>query len=150
MFTPDAHVDHTAATMSEICYSMKCRAPGRRGYYRAGPALEGTPCGPGTICEAGKCVTNTVSPGAAKPAAWSEWSAPGSCKSGCITRARGYTSKTRVCLKQSPVGVESVCPGPTTETALCSGASCTSTSTPQAWAVTQCRAFLKVVQTDLP
>ena len=44
MFTPDAKLDHTMA-LKDICYSLKCRAADRRGYYRAGPALEGTPCG---------------------------------------------------------------------------------------------------------
>ena len=38
-------MDHDAEDMETICYSLKCRAQGRRGYYRAGPALEGTPCG---------------------------------------------------------------------------------------------------------
>ena len=38
-------MDHDADDMENICYALKCRTKGRRGYYRAGPALEGTPCG---------------------------------------------------------------------------------------------------------
>ena len=45
MMDTNAYPDHSMADMPDICYSIKCRAPGRRGYYRAGPALEGTPCG---------------------------------------------------------------------------------------------------------
>ena len=41
----DVRMDHDAEDMEDICYSLKCRAQHRRGYYRAGPALEGTPCG---------------------------------------------------------------------------------------------------------
>ena len=57
-----------------MCYSIKCRTPKREGdttvkrlsdkflcsvgYYRAGPALEGTACGDGFWCRAGKCVKN--------------------------------------------------------------------------------------------
>ena len=41
----DVRMDHEGEAMKDICYSLKCRTTGRRGYYRAGPALEGTPCG---------------------------------------------------------------------------------------------------------
>ena len=54
MFSPDARLDHTMADIEDICFSLKCRAPGRRGYYRAGPALEGTPCGTNKICHEGE------------------------------------------------------------------------------------------------
>ena len=40
-----SRMDHDADDMENICYALKCRTKGRRGYYRAGPALEGTPCG---------------------------------------------------------------------------------------------------------
>ena len=45
MHCNDVRMDHDAEDMENICFSLKCRAQGRRGYYRAGPALEGTPCG---------------------------------------------------------------------------------------------------------
>ena len=38
-------MDHDSDDMENICFSLKCRANDRRGYYSAGPALEGTPCG---------------------------------------------------------------------------------------------------------
>ena len=41
----DVRMDHDADDMENVCISLKCRGKGRRGYYRAGPALEGTPCG---------------------------------------------------------------------------------------------------------
>ena len=33
-----------------MCYSIKCRTSRREGYYKAGPALEGTACGEGKWC----------------------------------------------------------------------------------------------------
>ena len=38
-------MDHDADDMENICVSLHCRANGRRPWYSAGPALEGTPCG---------------------------------------------------------------------------------------------------------
>ena len=111
MFTNDAHMDHTESNMKDICYSMKCRSPGRRGYYRAGPALEGTPCGRDLICHQGECVKNTISPGVTNTANWSEWSGTGTCESGCIPRSQGFIKKTRICNKKSPVTINSICPG---------------------------------------
>merc|ERR1719225_273051 len=51
MKTRYARMDHDAEDMETICYSLKCRAQGRRGYYYSGPALEGTPCGTNMICQ---------------------------------------------------------------------------------------------------
>ena len=110
MFTNDAHMDHTQSDMKNICYSMKCRSPGRRGYYRAGPALEGTPCGQDMICHASECVKNNISPGVTNTAIWSDW-ASGTCQSGCITRSKGFSIRTRTCKKNSPVSFKSICPG---------------------------------------
>ena len=50
MFTSEARMDHGAHNLHEICHSLRCRAQGLRGYYRAGPALEGTPCGADKVC----------------------------------------------------------------------------------------------------
>merc|ERR1719249_70978 len=91
-------MDHGAHNLHEICHSLKCRAQGLRGYYRAGPALEGTPCGADKVCNSGKCVKNTISPGVTSAAHWSEWTTS-ECKSGAssaakVTRRRlGHASK---------------------------------------------------------
>ena len=53
MFTSEARMDHGAHNLHEICHSLRCRAQGLRGYYRAGPALEGTPCGADKVCNSG-------------------------------------------------------------------------------------------------
>merc|ERR1712012_879155 len=41
---------------SERCQTIKCSRPGRRGYRRAGPGLEGTECGHRKWCRSGNCV----------------------------------------------------------------------------------------------
>lgn len=35
---------------SEVCYNLQCKTPHRSGFYFAGPALDGTPCGSGKVC----------------------------------------------------------------------------------------------------
>jgi len=143
MFTNDAHMDHTQSDMHKICYSMKCRSPGRRGYYRAGPALEGTPCGQEKICHQGECVKNTISPGVSNAASWSEWSSSGVCESGCIPRSKGFIKKTRTCNKKSPVTINSICPGSTTEVTLCDSPSCSGYTTSKDYAKSMCQKFIK-------
>jgi len=142
MFTNDAHMDHTESNMKDICYSMKCRSPGRRGYYRAGPALEGTPCGRDLICHQGECVKNTISPGVTNTANWSEWSGTGTCESGCIPRSQGFIKKTRICNKKSPVTINSICPGSTTEVTLCDEPTCSGYTTAKDYAKTMCQKFI--------
>jgi hypothetical protein len=143
MLTPEARMDHGAHSIAEICHSLKCRAQGRRGYYRAGPALEGTPCGRERVCHAGQCVRNTISPGITSAAHWSEWSTSG-CKSGCIVRSKGYTEKTRTCIKQTPVTIASTCPGQSRDAVVgaCSP-TCGATKTVQDYAKDMCQKFIQ-------
>jgi len=49
---------------AERCQTIKCSRPGRRGYRRAGPGLEGTECGHRKWCRSGKCV---LKPGLSQP-----------------------------------------------------------------------------------
>merc|ERR1711892_1600874 len=116
----DAHIDHTESTFPDMCYSIKCRTPQREGYYRAGPALEGTACGKGFWCRAGKCVKN-VKPavdGSADPGKWSEWKRE-SCQSGCTEKSVGFRLKTRECQQSRLVHTLDGCRGPATGMDFC-------------------------------
>ena len=87
---------------------------------------------------------NTVSPGVTNTASWSEWSSASKCSSGCITRSKGFSTKTRHCNKKSPVTINSNCPGSSTEVSLCEDAHCAFYVTPKDFATQKCRDFLKV------
>ena len=93
---------------------------------------------------AGSCVRNTVSPGQSNTATWSDWSSPSACRSGCITRSKGYSTKHRTCIKTSPVSFRSNCRGSSTDVNLCTTASCPSYKTKMAFASSMCKKFIKV------
>jgi len=115
----DAHIDHNEADFQEMCYSIKCRTPKREGYYRAGPALEGTACGQGKWCRHGECVTNTKPVKQEDPGNWSEW-AYSTCQSGCLPNSLGYRTKRRTCQRGRLIHTLAGCRGPTTGMDFCS------------------------------
>ncbi|RVE49347.1 hypothetical protein evm_005962 [Chilo suppressalis] len=99
------------------CAQLACRSPHRVGFYYAGPALPGTPCGDHMWCQGGECVPASTSPnitegpinsnevvgggeGAGSESAgadgWGPWR-ESSCQSGCTMRARGFRERRRTC-----------------------------------------------------
>ncbi|XP_028176382.1 A disintegrin and metalloproteinase with thrombospondin motifs adt-2-like [Ostrinia furnacalis] len=92
----------------EQCAQLACRTPHRAGFYYAGPALPGTPCGNQKWCQGGECVPAgagpTTSPaprpeegaGEAGEGGWGAWR-EAACRSGCTARARGFRERRRVC-----------------------------------------------------
>ncbi|KAG7310923.1 hypothetical protein JYU34_003762 [Plutella xylostella] len=105
------------APSPEHCEQLACRSPHRAGFYYAGPALPGTPCGHAMACYGGDCVPSTeafnssTSPSAPSPAPWSPWQ-EGQCQSGCTARSKGYRERRRQCLAQD-------CEGTGYDVALC-------------------------------
>jgi len=76
----------------DICTSLRCLTPSRRGTFSSGPAVEGTTCGQGRWCRGGRCVPTTY--GLQLPFSppmdnqwWDE-----ECKSGCVNRSIGKLS----------------------------------------------------------
>jgi len=137
----DAQIDHTEATFPAMCESIKCRTPRRDGYYRSGPALEGTACGRGRWCMGGSCVSNTkaTSPASSKPGQWSEWRRDG-CRSGCIKGGRGAREKKRSCQTGRLVHTLEGCQGPSTGMDFCDDSSiCGEREDSSQYATTQCR-----------
>jgi len=152
----DAHIDHTESTFKAMCYSIKCRTPKREGYYRAGPALEGTACGDGSWCMEGKCVKNVKPPvgGSADPGKWSEWKKD-SCQSGCTGAAKdgkdfsvGFRLKTRECQQKSRlVHTLDGCRGPATGMDFCEDATiCRDRKDTTRFASEKCSIFSSYVQ----
>jgi len=144
MFDKDAFCNHHGEDPS-ICYSMKCRSPNRRGYYRSGPALEGTDCGSDKICHMGQCIVNKIGPGEYLACIWPEWTA-GSCQSGCIKGSKGYITKTRQRVTHKAKltkGPKKLCKGKTTEIELCDK-QCTETWLAHDYAKDQCTKYLKI------
>ena len=90
------------------------------GYYRAGPALEGTACGSGRWCQEGSCVPNMKKPvaGSNKPGVWSDW-AVGPCRSGCTHGSLGFQEKTRHCDQSRIIHTVDGCKGPATTMDFC-------------------------------
>ncbi|XP_073958021.1 A disintegrin and metalloproteinase with thrombospondin motifs adt-2-like isoform X2 [Choristoneura fumiferana] len=116
------------------CAQLACRSPHRAGFYYAGPALPGTPCGPTMWCQGGECVSSGGADAAPAPAAaatansssaddatpasndsanngvasgeggWGAWRS-GSCRSGCTLRARGFRERRRACAASACAGV---------------------------------------------
>ncbi|KPI94766.1 A disintegrin and metalloproteinase with thrombospondin motifs 3 [Papilio xuthus] len=108
------------------CAQLTCRSPHRLGFYYAGPALPGTPCGLRKWCQGGECVAAEQSPeadsqvpggaagagGAVGAGGWGAWRA-GACRSGCTVRARGALERRRTC------STGGVCEGAAYEVTLC-------------------------------
>ncbi|CAB4053903.1 Mitochondrial import inner membrane translocase subunit TIM17-1,Mitochondrial import inner membrane translocase subunit Tim17-A,Probable mitochondrial import inner membrane translocase subunit Tim17 4,Mitochondrial import inner membrane translocase subunit TIM17,Probable mitochondrial import inner membrane translocase subunit Tim17 3,Probable mitochondrial import inner membrane translocase subunit Tim17 1,Mitochondrial import inner membrane translocase subunit Tim17-B,Probable mitochondrial import inner me len=86
----DAEADHTASNLDDICYSLKCRVSGKRGYWRSGPSLDGTRCDVKgkKICLHGKCVKDAGGQISTSNPEWSSWK-KGKCTSGCIIESEG-------------------------------------------------------------
>ncbi|KAJ8880452.1 hypothetical protein PR048_016922 [Dryococelus australis] len=81
--------ENPRAVSIDICENLKCKTPHRSGYYFAGPALEGTSCGPGKWCHGGECVImKKKKPVHVVKGGWSDWK-QGKCSSGCIIKSRG-------------------------------------------------------------
>ncbi|XP_071533227.1 A disintegrin and metalloproteinase with thrombospondin motifs adt-1-like isoform X2 [Panulirus ornatus] len=109
-----------------VCTSVMCRSPNRIGYFKAGPALDGTFCGNNSWCTAGVCTPWPVErePPIVK-GGWSAWHhIP--CQSGCLINAHGIQVSKRNCSNPKPKNSAERCQGvsailnPCDDTQLCS------------------------------
>ncbi|XP_030758817.1 A disintegrin and metalloproteinase with thrombospondin motifs 5-like, partial [Sitophilus oryzae] len=97
--------------LSEICYNLQCKTPHRSGFYFAGPALDGTPCGSGKYCYGGHCSSRQLpKPVQVTPGGWSSWM-KSSCSSGCLSNAKGIQMSTRECNNPPPKNTDQGCEG---------------------------------------
>eukprot|EP00096_Caligus_rogercresseyi_P015326 TRINITY_DN7776_c0_g1_i1.p1 TRINITY_DN7776_c0_g1~~TRINITY_DN7776_c0_g1_i1.p1 ORF type:complete len:386 (-),score=72.14 TRINITY_DN7776_c0_g1_i1:206-1363(-) len=138
-----AKTDHTSSNMKEICFSLKCRVAGKKGYWRAGPALDGTRCHykENKVCLYGNCIDDDRRPLSNAKPAWTEWT-EGPCKSGCIVRSTGVKEKNRECKVPKPLPITTRCPGIDKKVGLCGDyPKCPKTYTVSEWASDRCQKF---------
>ncbi|XP_050422560.1 A disintegrin and metalloproteinase with thrombospondin motifs adt-2-like [Adelges cooleyi] len=123
----DAKVKNTETTSpgssktqsEDVCENLQCETPNRLGYYFAGPALEGTTCGPNSWCVAGKCVKGKPKkPKKIIRGGWGPWKVH-ECTSGCIHKSKGFRLRTRKCDDPAPINTDEGCEGPKQETVIC-------------------------------
>ena len=145
----EAKTDHKENDLHTICTQLYCRSPSKKGWFRAGPALEGTRCGssPEKVCIEGKCQakpSNIPSTSDAKPK-WSSWSRFGKCISGCITSSVGVEKRTRTCIypDQAPAATVGGCYGRGIEVRACGNhQSCSALTSADAYASDQCQIYM--------
>ncbi|XP_045775267.1 A disintegrin and metalloproteinase with thrombospondin motifs 14-like [Maniola jurtina] len=101
------------------CMQLACRSPHRAGFYYAGPALPGTPCGKEKWCQGGECVAAYPSAVSRPPppsqgggSTWTEWTSD-TCRSGCTAKSRGARERRRSCPENA------VCEGSSYDVVLC-------------------------------
>ncbi|CAG9765921.1 unnamed protein product [Ceutorhynchus assimilis] len=104
---------------NDICYNLQCKTPNRSGYYFAGPALDGTPCGTSRYCYGGECTSRQPpKPVKITPGGWSSWK-QGFCTSGCIEKSKGIQTGTRECNNPIPENTNQGCEGNTRQLNIC-------------------------------
>ncbi|XP_037042307.1 A disintegrin and metalloproteinase with thrombospondin motifs adt-2-like [Bradysia coprophila] len=133
----------------QICNNLHCRSPHRSGYYFAGPALDGTDCGPDKWCEGGVCGKKRpfVKPIEYVKGGWSDWM-NGTCKSDCLMDGLGHQRRERKCDNPTPVNTDEGCSGPAYTMALCSDSEICSDSDRRSvidFATDKCREFSKIL-----
>ena len=144
----EARTDHRDSDLHKICETLYCRSPSKTGYFRAGPALEGTRCSksPEKVCIEGQCSAkpaNVPSATSDRPK-WSPWSRFGECTGGCITGSVGVEKRTRTCIypPQAPVASSNGCTGRGMEVRACGNfQNCASLSSADSYASAQCKIY---------
>nr|XP_053648311.1 A disintegrin and metalloproteinase with thrombospondin motifs 18-like [Cherax quadricarinatus] len=97
-----------------VCASVMCRSPNRIGYFKAGPALDGTFCGNKSWCIAGVCTRWRMDTAPSVVAGgWGDWH-HNQCTSGCLFNARGVEVSQRTCSNPKPKNTIERCQGVST------------------------------------
>ncbi|KAK4321283.1 hypothetical protein Pmani_007920 [Petrolisthes manimaculis] len=103
-----------------VCESVKCQSPNRIGFFKAGPALDGTFCGNNKVCVAGQC-QQWPGVGPSPPVVeggWSPWEQT-PCISGCLENGTGVQVSRRTCTHPKPLNSNLRCPGSSFNLTFC-------------------------------
>nr|XP_012220755.1 PREDICTED: A disintegrin and metalloproteinase with thrombospondin motifs 2-like [Linepithema humile] len=111
--------DANVVSLLDICKTLQCETPNKKGFYFTGPALEGTYCAPGKECRGGECVPVIEPPYNFKFCPednWSEWK-KGTCQSSCLEESKGVRVRRRSC--KHGIHRTARCEGPYYDVVLC-------------------------------
>ncbi|KAH6941093.1 hypothetical protein HPB50_013291 [Hyalomma asiaticum] len=113
----DAQLYNTSL-ISNVCEQVICKTHNRQGYYKAGPALDGTYCGDHNLCLHGQCTPARTGFMKAVAGGWGPWRRD-SCHSGCLDNAKGFSRDRRRCDRPKPRNTAATCQGDSVRTRLC-------------------------------
>ncbi|XP_067213562.1 A disintegrin and metalloproteinase with thrombospondin motifs adt-2-like [Linepithema humile] len=109
--------DANVVSLLDICQTLQCETPNKKGFYFTGPALEGTYCAPGKECRGGECVPYLQPPlDYYENDNWSEWK-ESPCRSNCLEKSKGVKVKRRSC--KHGIRRTASCKGPYYNVVLC-------------------------------
>nr|XP_012220743.1 PREDICTED: A disintegrin and metalloproteinase with thrombospondin motifs 2-like isoform X2 [Linepithema humile] len=109
--------DANVVSLLDICKTLECETPHKKGFYLTGPALDGTYCAPGKECWGGECVPVLKPPlDYCEEDNWSEWK-ESPCQSSCLEKSKGVKVKRRSC--KHGLHRTASCEGPYYDVALC-------------------------------
>ncbi|XP_012221050.2 A disintegrin and metalloproteinase with thrombospondin motifs adt-2-like isoform X1 [Linepithema humile] len=140
--------DANVVTLLDICKTLQCETPHKKGFYVTGPALEGTYCAPGMECSGGQCVPVIEPPYIfkyCKDDNWSEWKGD-TCQSGCFEKSKGVKIKRRSCKHENLW--TSNCGGPYYDVILCNDSMLCNESrmTISEYTAVKCNQFISIVK----
>ncbi|XP_077550144.1 uncharacterized protein LOC144163187 [Haemaphysalis longicornis] len=113
----DAELYNTSL-ISNVCEQVICKTRNRQGYYKAGPALDGTFCGDYNWCLHGQCTRAREGSLPVVSGGWGPWRRD-ACHSGCLDNARGFSRDRRRCDRPRPRNTARTCRGDALRTKLC-------------------------------
>nr|XP_012220560.1 PREDICTED: A disintegrin and metalloproteinase with thrombospondin motifs 2-like [Linepithema humile] len=89
--------DANVVSLLDICKTLECETPHKKGFYLTGPALDGTYCAPEKECWGEECVPVLKPPlDYCEEDNWSEWK-ESPCQSSCLEKSKGVKVKRRSC-----------------------------------------------------
>ncbi|XP_037527414.1 A disintegrin and metalloproteinase with thrombospondin motifs 16 [Rhipicephalus sanguineus] len=141
----DAQLYNTSL-ISNVCEQVICKTYNRQGYYKAGPALDGTYCGGHNWCLHGQCTPARAGFMKAVAGGWGPWRRD-SCHSGCLDNAKGFSRDRRRCDRPKPRNTAATCRGDSVRTRLCDDSKiCQRRENPVNYATRKCAEWKSLVR----
>ncbi|XP_077499772.1 A disintegrin and metalloproteinase with thrombospondin motifs adt-1-like [Amblyomma americanum] len=137
---------YNASLINHVCEQVICKTRNRQGYYKAGPALDGTYCGDHNWCLHGQCTPAWSGSLKMVLGGWGPWRRD-SCHSGCLDNARGFSRDRRRCDRPKPRNTAVTCSGDALRTRLCDDSKiCPRRENPVAYATRKCSEWKTLVR----
>ncbi|XP_050042264.2 A disintegrin and metalloproteinase with thrombospondin motifs 7-like [Dermacentor andersoni] len=137
---------YNTSLISNVCEQVICRTHNRQGYYKAGPALDGTFCGDHNWCLHGQCMPARAGSLKTVAGGWGPWRRD-SCHSGCLDNAKGFSRDRRRCDRPKPRNTANTCRGDSVRTRLCDDSKiCQHRENPVVYASRKCAEWKTLVR----